>query len=126
MRFFSLQNIDLAGFIVSFLCAIHCAAMPILISWGLLSSTALESHAIFEWVIIGLSIIIASWSLFRSYIRDHRNLIPILIVTFGFALILIDHLSHAHGWMLVVGGLSIASAHLVNWKMLHSTKSRLV
>lgn len=119
MKFFSLQNIDLTGFIVSFLCAIHCAVFPILISLGLLSSTVMDNHMLFEWFIIGLSAVIASWSVIRSYFTKHKNIIPTLMVVLGFVLLIIDHGFHIHSWLLVVGGLLIASAHILNWRILH-------
>lgn len=119
MRFFSFQNIDLAGFIVSFLCAIHCAALPILISFGLLSTSVMENHAVFEWAIIGISAVIASWSILRSYFKNHKNVIPTVMVVLGFLLLAVDHGFHIHSWLLVTGGLLIASAHILNWKLLH-------
>lgn len=118
MRFFSFQNIDLAGFIVSFLCAIHCAALPILISLGVLSSAVIENHVFFEWTIIGLSAIIASWSILRSYFKSHRNFIPMAMVILGFVFLVINQGLHIHTWLLVTGGLLIAAAHVLNWKLL--------
>lgn len=56
--------------------------------------------------------------------KHHRNILPLAVVIVGFLLIIIDHSLHAHSWMLVAGGLLIASAHLLNWKLLHGSKNK--
>jgi len=42
------------------------------------------------------------------------------MVGLGFLLLAINHGFHIHTWLLVSGGLLIASAHIVNWKLLHA------
>ena len=70
-------NADTAGFFTSMLCAIHCSAVPVLISLGLLGSgTWLHNHMI-DWVVIGFGVIIASYSLFGDFVRKHRNILPL-------------------------------------------------
>lgn len=112
-------NADTAGFFTSMLCAIHCSAVPVLISLGLLgSSTWLHNHMI-DWVVIGFGIIIASYSLLGDFIRKHRNILPLGMALTGFLFLLIGMVEH-HGWMLlfsVAGGLMVASAHLINHRM---------
>jgi len=112
-------NADTAGFFTSMLCAIHCSAVPVLISLGLLGSgTWLHNHMI-DWVVIGFGVIIASYSLFGDFVRKHRNILPLVLALTGFIFLLIGMIEH-HGWMLVfsvVGGLMVASAHLVNHRL---------
>jgi hypothetical protein len=112
-------NPDRAGFFTSMLCAIHCSAVPVMISMGLLStSTWLHNHLI-DWVVIGTGILIATYSLLGDFIKKHRNVIPLALATLGFIFLFVGMIEH-HGWMLifsVLGGLSVASAHLYNHKL---------
>lgn len=112
-------NPDTAGFFTSMLCAIHCSAVPVLISMGLLSSsTWLHNHMI-DWVVIGTGILIASYSLIGDFIRKHRNYLPLIFASFGFMFLLLGMIDH-HGWMLVfsvTGGLMVASAHMLNHRL---------
>ena len=112
-------NADTAGFFTSMLCAIHCSAVPVLVSLGLLGSgTWLHNHMI-DWVVIGFGIIIASYSLLGDFIRKHRNILPLGMAFTGFLFLLIGMVEH-HGWMLlfsVSGGLMVASAHLINHRI---------
>lgn len=112
-------NADSAGFFTSLLCAIHCSAVPVLVSMGLLSSsTWLHNHAI-DWLVIGLGIVIASYSLVGDFIRKHRSLLPVSLAGMGFAFLLLGMIEH-HGWMLVfsvTGGLMVATSHIINHKL---------
>ncbi len=112
-------NPDTAGFFTSMLCAIHCSAVPVLISMGLLSSsTWLHNHMI-DWVVIGTGILIASYSLIGDFFRKHRNYLPLIFASFGFMFLLLGMIDH-HGWMLVfsvIGGLMVASAHMLNHRL---------
>ena len=126
MKSFFNLNADLAGFLTSLLCAIHCSAVPVMISLGALSSsTWLHNHAI-DWVVIGTGIFIASYSLLGDFFRIHRSATPLLLAGIGFAFLILGMIEH-HGWMLlfsVSGGLLVASAHVVNHKMSRVSASR--
>lgn len=126
MKSFFNLNADLAGFLTSLLCAIHCSAVPVMISLGVLSSsTWLHNHAI-DWVVIVTGIFIASYSLLGDFFRIHRNATPLLLAGAGFLFLTLGMIEH-HGWMLVLsvmGGLLVASAHLVNHKMSRVSASR--
>lgn len=119
MRSFFKLSPDAAGFFASMLCAIHCSAIPILISMGLLSSsTWLHNHMI-DWVVIFSGIIIASYSLVGDFFKKHKNYTPMLIATVGFTFLVIGMIDH-HGWMLiisVIGGLMVATAHVINHRL---------
>lgn len=112
-------NPDTAGFFTSMLCAIHCSAVPVLISMGLLnSSTWLHNHMI-DWVVIGTGILIALYSLVGDFFKKHRNCMPLIFASFGFIFLLLGMIDH-HGGMLVlsvIGGLMVASAHIVNHRL---------
>jgi hypothetical protein len=119
MKFSFGLNADAAGFFTSLLCAVHCSAVPILISFGLLSAgTWLHNHMI-DWVVIGLGFVFASYSLVGDFKRRHRNPLPLIMALAGFGMLLLGMVEH-HGWMLVfsvLGGLSVASSHLLNFRL---------
>lgn len=118
-KFFSL-NLDFLGFSASLLCAIHCAAIPLLLAVGALSGLAWLEHHWVELVFIGLSFLFATASLIPSYRNQHGRQRPLQIVAVGFGLIVLAHLlphEYEH-WIMVVAGSSIAYAHWVNWRLL--------
>ncbi|HKK77296.1 MAG TPA: MerC domain-containing protein [Saprospiraceae bacterium] len=124
MRFFG-WHIDFLGFSASFACAVHCMALPVLLSLGFLGGAEwLENEAIERFLIIG-SIIIASYSIGKSYFREHRNVYPLLWLLVGIAFLigsLFLHHGSSHYILTAIGGFSIAFAHFVNWKYLTSCK----
>lgn len=112
-------NPDFAGFFTSLLCAIHCSAVPLLVSFGLLgSSTWLHNHMI-DWIVIGTGVAIAFYSLVGDYITRHRVKTPMMVAGLGFSFLMIGMIDH-HGWMLmfsVAGGLLVASSHIINHRL---------
>src|SRR5690606_26098025 len=111
-------NADSAGFFASLLCAIHCSAIPILISLGLMSSGSWMHNHLFDWIIIGFGFVMAGYAIVGDYFKKHRKILPMILAFLGFAFLLIGMIEH-HGWMLifsVAGGLLVATSHVVNWK----------
>lgn len=110
-------HLDQLGITASLACAIHCAALPFLITllplWGL----SFLAHPWVEFSMIGLSLLVGTWSLAHSYPK-HKRIIPILVLIIGFMLIGTGHYGfHFLEALLVpLGGFSIALAHFLNWK----------
>ena len=117
MRQFISANIDFFGFLNSFLCAIHCSVFPLLISLGLLEGLFWIEHFWLEMTFLFLSIFLASLSLIKSF-KVHKRLEPMFMVSLGLVCLFIG-LSLGHGAvqtiMMTLGGLIIASAHIVNY-----------
>jgi len=119
--------LDGLGVSASFLCAVHCAILPI--AAGLLPVMGLQAfaHPAIEKTIFVSALIIASLSLFPSYIRVHRKASALMIFCAGFTMLFIGH-EAGHEWGLtwveaplaVAGGLGVALAHYVNYKECHS------
>jgi hypothetical protein len=112
-------NPDAAGFFTSLLCAIHCSAIPVMISLGLVGSSSWLHNHMFDWVVIGIGVVIASYSLLGDYLKLHKNVLPLTMAAIGFGFLMIGMIEH-HGWMLVfsvLGGLLVASSHLVNHRL---------
>lgn len=120
------KNLDLIGFSASFLCAIHCALVPFIVSFGALSILSFMTHPLIEPVVLTLSFIIAISSLIPSYLRHHRSFLPVLLLAVGFVGIITGRLVEEE-WMEVAatatGAFIIAFAHLKNWKMMKNFRS---
>ncbi len=115
-------QIDLVGFWVSTLCAIHCIAVPVLLAFSAFGSLHfLANHAI-EGVVIFFSVCIAFSSLVPSYRNKHSKIQPILFMSVGFFAIALGRLFHDFEAIeiggTVLGGFLVAYAHLLNWRLL--------
>ncbi len=118
MRFLS-NHLDFFGFSASFLCAIHCMAMPLILSLGLAGGLPWLENPFLEWGLILSTFLIAGWSLVRS-IAQHGQYKPLLIAIIGFIIILAVHFLEGslEHYLAAIGGSAIAYAHYVNWRML--------
>jgi len=121
-------NLDFFGFSASMLCAIHCAALPFLLTMAPLAGLQfLDNHWI-EYAIILLSLVIATNSLVGSYRKHHKSFLALGIAIFGFALIGAGQVLEPE-WREVVltasGGAIVAIAHIVNWRLIKQSRSSL-
>lgn len=124
-RFISL-NLDFLGFSASFLCAIHCALLPILLTFSAMAGLEFLEDPFIEYGMIGLSAVLASLSLIGSYKKSHRNPLPLYIVAFGFTSIMFSHLGDSEVFeaiFMTIGGFSIAGSHVYNWKLCKSCEA---
>lgn len=112
-------HLDFIGFITSLLCALHCAALPILLSMAPLAGLQFLANPWIEYVIILLSFFIASNALIHGYRKHHHKLLALTIAVIGFVLIGLGQVLEPE-WREALltssGGTIIAIAHLVNWK----------
>lgn len=116
--------IDRVGASASFLCAVHCALLPVV--FGLLPALGLEflaNHAI-ERAFVSFAIVLASTSLVFG-LRKHGSyrafwfLIPGIILLVTGLLIGDDHADPRHAVMVSIGGALVALSHLVNLRLNH-------
>ncbi len=113
-------HIDLLGFSVSLLCAIHCLLIPLFLAVGVFQTDSIFSHELVEYIVIPVSLLIAAWALYKAY-QKHKNSTPLILAFSGFLIIMISYLleqDYFH-YLVGLGGLSIAIAHFYNWKLLH-------
>jgi hypothetical protein len=114
------KNIDIAGFFTSGICAIHCMALPILISFGLFEGLMADmAHGMIEWVVYGMAFIFASTAVYNGW-QKHSNILPSLLFLAGFIIISIGMYVHTGTGHLImaIGGSAIALGHLMNFKLL--------
>lgn len=112
---------DLLGFAGSTLCALHCSALPVLLAMGMLSGFEwMESHWV-EYAFFISAVGLAGYTILRSYLQ-HRKPLALMLVCLGFFLFLIGIVQHNHAeiGLTTVGGVLIAVAHIVNWRVQHS------
>ena len=115
-----ISHLDRAGVIVSFICAIHCALLPVLLSFISFAGFAVLQSSWVETIIVSSSVLLATLSLLKSY-RRHRKPWPLIFVILGFSLLYAGHRFEVPiGWLwLTLGGMTVATSHLLNWR-LHS------
>jgi hypothetical protein len=110
---------DVLGASASFLCAIHCALVPLIITFGLLGGASFLANPLYDVLFIGASMILAFIALVNGYKNHHQRWYPIITAFIGFGLIFLGHLVFHNlvgDAMSVLGGISIAVAHLLNYR----------
>jgi hypothetical protein len=111
--------LDYAGTSVSWLCLIHCLAMPLLITTLSVVGLGFLADESTEFIIIGISICLALLSFVPSFFRHHHKLKPLILFGFGISLIIFSHLVFEENLLgkvvfLIGGAILISSAHLLN------------
>jgi len=116
-RLIRTAKLDQLGMTASIACAIHCAALPFLITTLPLMGLSFLAESWVELTMICLSLIIGIWSLSTSYPK-HKRFLPIGILIAGFACIATGHylIHELEAILIPLGGFTIAGAHFVNWK----------
>lgn len=121
--FFTGFSLDTVGFSASFLCAIHCSVLPLLLAATPVAGLGFLNESWVEYTVIGLSVLIAAWALRHGYRQHHRWLAGGVALA-GFGLILVAHLVRPE-WLEITlttaGATTVAIAHIVNWKLLRQT-----
>jgi hypothetical protein len=117
----ALSRLDVVGASASFLCAAHCAAMPLLLP--LLPLAGLEflaSHA-FDLAFVAGAIGLGALAVTRGmrHHRDRRVAVGLVLASLLLVVGLwVGHERHAHEIILVAGGLVMGWTHLVNLALL--------
>jgi hypothetical protein len=110
---------DRVGATASFLCAIHCAALPFVLAiLPLLGLSFLADHG-FERGFVLFASTLALIALVNGYRRHHRSL-PLRLALPGLTLLVMgvtfaeNYSLMLHAVLVTCGGLLVASAHFVN------------
>lgn len=125
----ALRRADRIGFAASFLCAMHCALLPIALA--LLPSLGLGAGG---WIDIDQAFVVfatllAATTLTLGY-RRHRAFKAWALLVPGLVLVWIGTFTplHVHGTahalLMVLGGLLLAGAHLLNLRLSHAAGTR--
>ncbi|HVU94686.1 MAG TPA: MerC domain-containing protein [Puia sp.] len=111
---------DAIGISASMVCAVHCVALPLLVSSLPFLGIELLSNKVFEAVMIGTSLAVGSWALSTGYRRRRRYGWPVALFAMGMFFLLYSTL-----WTIpkneeivfkALAAASIITAHAFNWK----------
>ncbi len=109
------KAVDTLGMITSTLCAIHCAALPILFSLGILGGASSVAHHSIELSVIVMSFGLGSWSIYQA-MKSHKRLVPqmtiiagIIIIVAGFAVA-----TETNHNVMAIGGGILVLGHWIN------------
>ncbi|GEM_PF-1167819 len=126
--FFIQPSLDATGFWASAICALHCVAVPILLSFAAFSGLAFLETPAFEYAILSISIIIGVSSLLPSYFRHHRKFSALCLFVTGFLMIVLSRMTELEFWeigLTTAGVTLVATAHILNYKLCrHGNSSR--
>ena len=113
------EKLDKAGATASFLCAIHCALMPFVVTMlPLLGLSFLASEPV-EWALLLSSATLGTLSLCAGF-KQHRSRRAFAVLGIALALLVAGRMFHEHhlGWwgpvFMVLGGLTMMGAHGFN------------
>ena len=116
------EVLDKAGTAASLLCAIHCALMPLALTLLPLVGLQFLAEGWVEWSLIATSAVLGTSSLCLGF-REHRSRRALAILAAGLTLVVLGRIVEEHhlgAWgipALVLGGITIAGAHLLNRKL---------
>lgn len=115
---------DIIALTSSFLCAVHCAFVPIALSFSSLGSLTFLTNPWIELVFIAMGLVLVAVSLYPSYKKVHRNTFPVKLAFVGFICIALSRLDINELWepfFTVIGAAIVAYSHYKNWKLSKST-----
>ena len=116
------DRLDKTGAAVSWICAIHCLAMPFIVSFLPLLGISFLAREGVEYVFIAASIVIAAVSLLPAYFRRHGKIRTLLLFVTGIVFIIFSDILFEENFsgkilFVAVGAVCITSAHFVNRRL---------
>ena len=118
-------HLDFLGFVTSFVCAVHCAAIPFILTLSVFGGLSWISDPLVESGFLVASLSIAAFTLFQGYRKHTIDKTGLILFISGFSFLIFSRLlPHSHGIELlfaIAGGLTIAGAHIYHWISLKST-----
>ena len=110
-------NWDGLGIFTSVLCAIHCALLPLAVSFLPLLGLGFIRHPLFEYGMIGLAFAIGTGALWHGFTRHHHRLTPWLLFVGGMILLIAKEIWGRYELVFLPFAVtSIISAHVVNYR----------
>nr|WP_133001188.1 MerC domain-containing protein [Luteimonas arsenica] len=125
----NLNRADRIGFAASFLCALHCALLPLALALMPALGLSLGGWVDIDQAVTVFATLLGITTLAIGY-RRHRAFRAWMLLVPGLALVWLGAFSplHDHGLLhaalMTAGGLAIAGAHLVNLRLTHAATVR--
>ena len=115
------RHLDRSAIILSALCLVHCLAFPILVALLPALAGILPRQWWVHPLILAMALPLASVALWRGWLRHHDPRPPLLGAV-GLLQLTIGVLAGEGGYFeigaTVVGGLTLAAAHVMNWHLI--------
>lgn len=112
-------RLDTIGAMASLLCAVHCALMPLIVSFLPLIGLGFLSDSRIEWLLLLAALALGLKSLWPTYRYWHYKPQPLWLLACGAIVLFSTRLFLPHGSpreapLTVIGALFLVSAHLYN------------
>ena len=122
----NLENTNKFGLVLPFLCAIHCIALPFLVSLLPFLGQSFFSSEIFEWLMLLVGACTSAYLLTRDR-RIHKQFSPIILALLGFGVLSLGHILHeipnAEFIFIGLGCTSLLFAYILNWNFIKKMKN---
>ncbi len=123
-RFLQNISLDTLGISASFICAVHCAVLPLFFSSLPLFGLDVLRNKIFEYSMIGLAGIIGCFALYHGYKKHHHKKLPLIVFVSGFILLAGKEIFLSFELILLApAALFIITAHILNFRFCQKNKS---
>ncbi|MEM7161103.1 MAG: MerC domain-containing protein [Bacteroidota bacterium] len=111
------MKLDALGMGASIICAIHCAAVPFLLSLAATASLSFLQSPWFEFGILALAFVFVLLSLVPSY-RKHKKALPLVLASVGLIAVVVNHILFGHEFYIIsfIGAILITLAHYKNYR----------
>lgn len=125
----NLNRADRIGFAASFLCALHCALVPLALALAPTLGLSMGGWVDIDQAVTVFATLLGTTTLAIGY-RRHRGFRAWALLLPGLALVWLGAFSplHDHGLLhaalMTAGGLLIAGAHLLNLRLTHAADAR--
>lgn len=119
-----LRQLDGVAALLSSLCLLHCLLLPVLLVmapalFGTLLP-GLHGPEWLHWAFILVALPFSLHALLKGHALHHQPL-PMLLAALGFVAMAAGAMAHgqplAERWLTVGGGLAVAIAHWINWRL---------
>lgn len=119
------------GELASLACAVHCAAMPIVIGAGAAGAFSFLQEEHVEWGMVLLAAVVGTVAAWKGF-KTHGNLAVVTVLLLAIAALVAHalhvfdetghHEQHAHGiaWTGVIAGVALAASLFVNNRLCRS------
>lgn len=121
------NTVDIIALSSSLVCAVHCASIPLVLSFSSLSTLHFLGNPFIEWSFLSIGFVFVFVSLLPSYKNIHRKLKPLMFAILGFTFITLGRLDLNELWEVgntVLGACLVSFAHYFNWKLLQITENQ--
>jgi hypothetical protein len=116
-------NWDGLGIATSLACAIHCLALPLVLTSLPLFGINIIHNGFFEWGMILLAFGVGVYALVHGYKTHHKNLLPVILFCIGFLLLVTKQFFlSVEMYFLIPAVAFIISAHVTNYRLCKKSK----